>query len=190
MSEIWRPSPARIANSNLTRFMRCVNARRGLGLRDYAGLYAWSIDRPVDFWSELARFADVRAEWGSGPVLEHAARMPGARFFPQARLNFAANLLKFADDRPALVFRNERGTRRTLSYRELRAEVARIADGLRSASSRAISSKGLMESFTPPSSTPEPSFFTWMRTEKSTTRLMPTRIFISGPRWKLIGSGN
>ena len=132
MSEIWRPSPARVANSNLTRFMRCVNARRGLALRDYAGLYAWSIESAADFWTELARFADVRAEWGVGPALEHPERMPGARFFPHARLNFAANLLKFADERPALVFRNERGARRALSYRELRAEVARIADGLRS----------------------------------------------------------
>ncbi len=59
--------------------------------------------------------------------------MPGARFFPNARLNFAENLLKFDDEQPALVFRNERGTRRVLSYRELRAEVARIADGLRAA---------------------------------------------------------
>src|SRR5262249_52697735 len=57
--------------------------------------------------------------------------MPGARFFPAAQLNFAENLLRFADDEPALVFHNERGTRRTLSYRELHAEVARIAAGLR-----------------------------------------------------------
>ena len=133
MSEIWRPSAARIANSNLTRFMRCVNARRGLELGDYAGLYAWSVDEPADFWTELARFADVRAEWGAGPAIEHPERMPGAHFFPAARLNFAANLLKFGDERPALVFRSERGTRRALSYGELRAEVARIADGLRSA---------------------------------------------------------
>jgi acetoacetyl-CoA synthetase len=133
MSELWRPSAARVANSNLTRFMHCVNARRGLELRDHAGLYAWSIDRPADFWTELARFADVRAEWGVGPAIEHPTRMPGARFFPEARLNFAANLLKFDDEHPALVFRNERGARRALSYRELRAEVGRIADGLRSA---------------------------------------------------------
>ena len=59
--------------------------------------------------------------------------MPGARFFPNARLNFAANLLKFDDDQPALVFRNERGTRSSLSYRELRVVVGRIADGLRTA---------------------------------------------------------
>src|SRR5215469_3584991 len=57
--------------------------------------------------------------------------MPGARFFPAAQLNFAENLLRFDDEQPALVFRNERGARRTLSYRELHAEVARIAAGLR-----------------------------------------------------------
>src|SRR5580700_4698057 len=131
MSELWRPSPARIADANLTRFISCVNARRGTQLREFGELYAWSLAEPEHFWSELARFADVRAEWGTGPVIEHPGRMPGARFFPGARLNFAANLLKFDDDQPALVFRNERGTRRTLSYRELRTQVARVADGLR-----------------------------------------------------------
>ncbi|TLY75269.1 MAG: acetoacetate--CoA ligase [Gammaproteobacteria bacterium] len=133
MSELWRPSRARIADANLTRFMGCVNARRGTQLREFGELYAWSLAEPGHFWSELARFADVRAEWGAGPAIEHAGRMPGARFFPGARLNFAANLLKFEDDQPALVFRNERGARRTLSYRELRAQVARVAAGLRAA---------------------------------------------------------
>ena len=133
MSELWRPSPARIADANLTRFIKCLNARRDLWLRDYTQLYEWSLAQPEDFWRELARFADVRADWGTGPVLENPKSMPGARFFPTARLNFAANLLKFDDDQPALVFRNERGMRATLSYRELRAEVGRIADGLRAA---------------------------------------------------------
>jgi len=131
--ELWRPSPTRIADANLTRFMRCVNKRRGTHFNDYTELYAWSLAEPGPFWRELARFADVRAQWGSGPDIEHPARLPGARFFPDATLNFAANLLRFDDEQPALVFRNERGTRRTLSYRELGAEVARVADGLRSA---------------------------------------------------------
>ena len=133
MSELWRPSPARVADANLTRFTRCVNARHGLRLGDYGELYAWSLRSPEVFWLELARFADVRADWGTGPVIENATRMPGARFFPAAQLNFAANLLRFDDEQPALVFRNERGARRTLSYRALRAEVARVAAGLESA---------------------------------------------------------
>jgi acetoacetyl-CoA synthetase len=130
MSELWRPSPQRIADANLTRFTQCLNARRGTRLHDYSELYEWSIAHPQEFWSELARFADVRADFGSGPVIENPGQMPGARFFPNARLNFAANLLKFDDEQPALVFRNERGTRRVLSYRELRLEVSRIAHGL------------------------------------------------------------
>jgi acetoacetyl-CoA synthetase len=133
MSELWRPSPARIAGANLTRFVHCVNARRGLQLRDYGELYAWSLTSPDVFWIELARFADVRAEWGTGAVIEEPQRMPGARFFPQARLNFAANLLKHDDGAEALVFRNEQGARRSLSYRELRVEVARVAAGLKAA---------------------------------------------------------
>jgi len=130
MIELWRPSPQRIADANLTRFTQCVNARRGTRLSEYGELYAWSLAHPEEFWSELARFADVRADFGAGPVIENPGQMPGARFFPNARLNFAANLLKFDDEQPALVFRNERGTRRVLSYRELRLEVARIAYGL------------------------------------------------------------
>src|SRR5579862_3971611 len=133
MSELWRPSAARIANANLTRFMKCVTARTGTPLDDYADTYAWSLAQPAQFWTELARFADVRAEWGAGPAIENPGRMPGARFFPDARLNYAENLLRFDDEHTALIFRNERGQRRALTWQELNLEVARIAAGLASA---------------------------------------------------------
>ncbi|MDB6045822.1 MAG: acetoacetyl-CoA synthase [Gammaproteobacteria bacterium] len=149
MSEIWRPSAARIADANLTGFIDCLNARRSLKLRDYGDLYAWSVSHPAEFWTEVARFADVRADWGAGPALVDGdwgvapaeasgsrtpgRRTPGAAFFPTARLNFAENLLRYDDEQPALVFRNERDTRREISYRQLRETVARIADGLQAA---------------------------------------------------------
>ncbi|HVW70183.1 MAG TPA: acetoacetate--CoA ligase [Steroidobacteraceae bacterium] len=138
MSEIWRPSAARVAEANLTRFMERLEARRGLQLRNYESLHAWSVAQPGEFWTELASFAEVRVEWGTGPVLaddtgKPSTAMPGARFFPDARLNFAENLLRYGDGHPALVFRNERGTRRSISYGELREAVARVADGLRAA---------------------------------------------------------
>src|SRR6516165_5612634 len=133
MPELWRPSETRVADANLTRFIRCLNARRGLRLRDYTELYAWSLSSPSEFWTELARFADIRAAWGEAPVIESPTAMPGARFFADTQLNFAENLLRYDDEQPALVFRNERDARRSLSYRELRAEVARIAAGLASA---------------------------------------------------------
>jgi acetoacetyl-CoA synthetase len=133
MSEVWRPSAARIADSNLTRFTACLNARKGMRLDGYEQLYAWSVSHPEDFWTELARFADVRADWGQGPVLQDREHTPGARFFPNARLSFAENLLRYQDDHAAIVFVNERGSRRQLSHRELRQEVAHIAAGLRAA---------------------------------------------------------
>ena len=130
MSEVWHPSPVRIADANLTRFIACVNSRRGSSFEGYGDLYEWSCKRPDEFWPELARFADVRADWGPGPVLENADRMPGARFFPGAQLNFAQNLLRYRDEQPAILFRNEAGQRRELSYRQLCTEVARVASGL------------------------------------------------------------
>jgi acetoacetyl-CoA synthetase len=84
MEPIWSPSPERIADANVTRFISCVNARRSLHLQGYDELYQWSIDHPADFWFELARFADMRANWGDGQVIANADRMPGARFFPTA----------------------------------------------------------------------------------------------------------
>ena len=131
MPPIWTPSAERVAGANVTRFITCVNARRDLRLASYPDLYRWSIEHPGEFWSELARFADVRAEWGKGPAIENAERMPGARFFPSARLNFAENLLRFRDRQAAIVFRNDHGTRREMSYLELHEEVARIAAGLK-----------------------------------------------------------
>ena len=126
---IWTPSLFRIADANLTRFMAFA-AGRGAPAGDYDALYRWSLADPAAFWAALFDFAGVIADRG-GAVLEDGHRMPGARWFPGTRLNFAENLLRGPDAEPALVFCNERGARRELSWRELRAEVARIAAGLR-----------------------------------------------------------
>jgi hypothetical protein len=128
---IWRPGRERVAQANLTQFMQ-VLAHRGVAVSDYSALHVWSVAEPGAFWSELARFAQVRADWGSGPVLTDAALMPGARFFPGAQLNFAENLLRYRDDQPALIFRNERGQRAQLTFNELHVAVARVAAWLES----------------------------------------------------------
>ena len=126
---IWKPSRLRAADANLTRFMAAV-AASGRSVPDYEALYGWSVEEPAAFWESLWAFAGVVGERGAGPALEHGDRMPGARWFHGARLNFAENLLRGPDAEPAIVFRNERGTRRELSWMVLRAEVARIAAGL------------------------------------------------------------
>ncbi len=130
---LWSPGEQRRKATNLVRFMDCLAARRGLQFNDYAELHRWSIEHADAFWFELAHFADVKADWAAAPVLVDGERMPGARWFPGAHLNFAENLLHYRDDHPALVFHNERGQHRALSYRQLAAETARIAAGLRDA---------------------------------------------------------
>jgi acetoacetyl-CoA synthetase len=129
---VWRPGPERMAGANLTQFMQGLASRRGVAVADYAALHAWSVSEPESFWRELARFAEVRADWGSGPALTDAGLMPGARFFPHASLNFAENLLRHRDEHPALIFRNERGGRVQLSFKALHEAVARVAAWLES----------------------------------------------------------
>ena len=111
--------------------MRQVVASRGIPLPDYAALYRWSIEDPEAFWSALWRFCDVIGEGPGPPLGARAGEMPGAEWFPEARLNFAENLLRRRDDAPALVFRGEDRVRRTLSFAELYARVARLAAALR-----------------------------------------------------------
>jgi acetoacetyl-CoA synthetase len=99
-------------------------------VNDYSTLYRWSIEYPEHFWTSVARFTDLRLRRDCTTVLEEPQRMPGARWFFGAELNFAENLLRDPDDTPAIVFVNERRTRRELSRAELAAEVDRVAAGL------------------------------------------------------------
>ena len=133
---MWTPDAARVASAHVTRFRERVNAAHGLELEDPLALHAWSVANREAFWSELWSHADVRAETRGERVLADDA-MPGARWFPDARLNFAANLLRRDDDGAAIFFRGEvdpatgEALERTLSHRELGEQVARLAAFLR-----------------------------------------------------------
>jgi acetoacetyl-CoA synthetase len=133
MEPIWSPSPERIARAQLTRFMRFVRERHHAPIPDYAALHRWSIEFPENFWSALWDFCEIRAQTRATQILEDGNRMPGSRWFLDARLNYAENLVRRDGDTPAIIFRNERGQRRELSWAQLRRETARVADGLRAA---------------------------------------------------------
>ncbi|HEY6357139.1 MAG TPA: acetoacetate--CoA ligase, partial [Vicinamibacterales bacterium] len=102
----------------------------GREVSDYAALHARSVSDPEAFWSELWTFAGVIGEAGD-PVLERAGEMPGAQFFPKGRLNFAENVVRRSDDAPAILAETETGATRTISWAELRRDVARVAQALR-----------------------------------------------------------
>jgi len=130
--KIWEPSQQRIAAANMSRFLEEVGD--GVpAVTDYPSLYRWSVEEPAAFWGAVWDFCGVVASRRSERVVENLERMepPGARWFPDARLNFAENLLRHRDDRPALVSWNEDGRRSSYSYAQLHAEVSRLAAALR-----------------------------------------------------------
>ncbi len=131
-SPLWQPSNQRIEAARLTQLRRLAEERSGRRFESYADLHAWSIeDRPA-FWALVWDFCGVIARQRGDVVLQDD-RLPGARWFPDARLNFAENLLRRRDDAVAVVFRNEAGARRTLTWASLHLEVARAAAALRAA---------------------------------------------------------
>src|SRR5262245_3532159 len=127
---LWQPSPERILRSQVTAFAKRMEALHGVVLPDQATLHRWSVDEPERFWRGVFRHCGVVAAQEGSVVLEGRNRMPGARWFPEARLNFAENLLRRRDATPALVFRSETGARRELSHAELHATVSRLAAAL------------------------------------------------------------
>ena len=128
---LWQPGPERVANARITAFTERIRGRYGLALPDYAALHRWSIDERAAFWSELWDYCDVVCSRGCDTVLEHGEQLPGARWFVGSRLNYAQNLLRFRDERPALVALSEDGGRRVLTYAALYLEVERLAAALR-----------------------------------------------------------
>ena len=143
---IWSPSAVDVERANVTRFIR--EAVRPLGgdaaeVHDSRSLYRWSVEHPADFWPAVWDFCgivseptQVGARWEAVLVGGDRVAPPdpelGPRWFPGARLNFAENLLRFRDDREALVLWTEQGMQRRLTYAELHAEVALFASWLRS----------------------------------------------------------
>jgi acetoacetyl-CoA synthetase len=128
---VWEPSAEQVRDANLTAFMDWL-AERGLAeARDYPSLWTWSVDEPAAFWAAVWEYCGVVAARRWDEVVDDPERMPGARWFTGARLNFAENLLRFRDDDPAIVSWDENGPRRRLSHGDLHDEVARAARGLR-----------------------------------------------------------
>jgi acetoacetyl-CoA synthetase len=130
---LWQPSADRIASANITDFTRRVAAATGRPLRDYDALWRWSNDEREAFWRAVWDYAGVVGTPGERTLVD-PQRMPGARWFPDARLNFAENLLtrrQAGDAGDALVFRGEDKLARRVSHAELVAQTSRVAAALK-----------------------------------------------------------
>ncbi|WP_374616731.1 acetyl-coenzyme A synthetase N-terminal domain-containing protein, partial [Thauera aminoaromatica] len=131
---LWTPSPERIAAANVTAFRLAAEQRWKVSLPDYEALHAWSVERPEPFWTSVWEGDGV----GGGVigtrgerVLVDGHKMPGAKWFPDARLNFAQNLLRSRDAHDAIVFWGEDRVMNRMSHGELYRAVAHFAAALK-----------------------------------------------------------
>jgi len=129
---IWSPGPVRRQTANIRRFLDLARSELDPGIHQYRDLHRYSIQNPSEFWRAVWDFCEMVGTPGT-TVLENPDQMPGARWFPDARLNFAENLLRHRDDNPAIIFKSETGETTQYSYAELYSAVARTAAALRSA---------------------------------------------------------
>jgi len=130
---LWEPSKERILNSNMKRFMDIINQKHGKSFLEYKDLYQWSVENIPDFWAAMWDFAGIIASKPYDRVIDDIGKMPGAKWFEGARLNFAENLLRYRDGQTALIFKGEDQDTIRMTYAELYDEVARLSASLREA---------------------------------------------------------
>ena len=130
---LWKPSDARLERSPMTHFKRFVNERFNQSLDSYADLQKWSVNDREGFWRSIWDFCGVVASNTGDAVATDSDSFENVAWFPEARLNFAENLLRYNDDKVALIGLGEDGARREITYAGLRVEVAAVAAGLKAA---------------------------------------------------------
>ena len=127
---LWQPSERAIEEAQITQFARQIVRKRRLELNSYPEFYRWTVDNPEEFWSDLWDFCGVIASRRGSSVLVDGDKMPGAHWFPEARLNFAENLMRRGDRGDAFVLWDERGFRRRVSFADLYSDVSRAVQAL------------------------------------------------------------
>ena len=127
---LWTPTPEQIETAKITELRRAVTAQWQVDLPDSTALWQFSVDEREKFWRTIIDFCDLKAgTWGERDSVD-ADKLPGAKWFPDARFNFAENLLKRRDDGEALVFWGEDKVRRRMTFAELYDAVSQLAQAL------------------------------------------------------------
>ena len=129
---LWRPTPAQMEATRLVAYQSWLAEERGLRFDDYAALWQWSVDDIETFWQTVWDFFDVQADGSTVPVLA-SHQMPGAAWYPNARLNYAEHVFRNASaDRPAVIARSEDAPTREVSWAELKRDTGALAAKMRS----------------------------------------------------------
>jgi acetoacetyl-CoA synthetase len=132
---LWQPSEDRVAGARITDYLRWLADERGVRLSGHDELWSWSVDHLEDFWASVWDYFEVSAAAPYTTVLTER-RMPGAEWFPGARLSWAEHALRYeqhglSGHEPALLAVDEDGRRRETTWSELRGQVGALAASLR-----------------------------------------------------------
>ncbi|MCS5596815.1 MAG: acetoacetate--CoA ligase [Alphaproteobacteria bacterium] len=126
---LWSPSQLAVENSNMFKFKTYLEKKYNVTLSDYPSFYFWSIEHAEDFWSEYWDYAGLIGDKGN-VVIANKDQIEQAKFFPEARINYAENMLKRRDDAPAIIFKTEQGPERTDSFADVYAAVSKIRQAM------------------------------------------------------------
>ena len=107
--------------------MKNINHKYNLNLTSFADLHSWSIENKSDFWSSIWDFFDIIGSKGTKPYIEPINQMPGSKFFPNGKVNYAENMLSGNNSGIAIVFKSEDKIRKEVSWKELKAQVAALS---------------------------------------------------------------
>ncbi len=128
---VWTPSQKQIDRSQMTKFIKYVNLSHHLSLKNYDDLYSWSIQDIPSFWESVWEFCEVKYSTPYSEIVDDTSKMPGAKWFTGSQLNYAENLLRFKDSKPAIIFKGENQNPSILTYHDLNEEVKKVAYALR-----------------------------------------------------------
>ncbi|MBS0350817.1 MAG: acetoacetate--CoA ligase [Proteobacteria bacterium] len=129
---LWQPSPEQADASQMSCFIQFINNKYNIQLQNYFELHAWSIAHSGLFWKAIWEFMEILGDF-KGPVLARHEQIAKNQWFPLAQLNFAENLLRFKDQRPAIAYYREDGAQCIVSYQELYEQVSALAAWLKQA---------------------------------------------------------
>ena len=128
---LWSPSDERVKSSQMYKFIKIINEKHNINIKDFTDLHTWSIKNKADFWSIVWDFFNVIGSKGTKPYIDPKNQMPGSKFFPNGNVNYAENMLSGDVLGPAIVFKSENKIRKELSWKELKVQVAALANFLK-----------------------------------------------------------
>ena len=126
---VWKPTSPQ--NTRMTSLMNTINFTYNKNIDSYAQLHEWSVKNIPQFWKEIWNYCDIIHSKGYNNIVDDTKKMPGAKWFKGTKLNFAENLLRYRDDRPAIKYKGEKQAVISITYKQLFNEVEKLTHSLR-----------------------------------------------------------